>query len=530
MACRCKKHEPNGGFSLIELLIAIAILSMLTVPLMNSFIMSGKINRNSRRLQNATAVAQSVAEVAKHTTDREALEAALKSIPGVYDFPADSKANEENPVYTFKIDGADGEKFRVNVSLTPKTDYDYKDTEFADLYNDASVIYSELILYDNKVLSLMKSQKIPYTSTDVLAPAPKVEKWNSVTGSWVASVASADDMAIRDTYGNLFADEYAGSEQDGISKSDLTDIYSKFKKSNIDKIVDINIAQAGDKYNVTINTTYSFAYSVVYRADDLTGGTNNPVGGTDVSDESDVTNASTAASGENDVTNVSTAVPKASAGTNTSTTASDGDDDTDESTASSETSQTKKPTAFYRCSGTLVYKADEISLVVDNEKPLYFLYAKAEGEKLAEDGATVGETADARHFNSVSYNVSVDSGVNLVNTDGTSRNMKLYFVEQAGTVQEDSFSINLENNSLATELDVYTTELYNTLDATFFVNNVGSGVNVYSTKDLDNSDNHIAYNKGDNITSLYKVIVSVDYDADRDGNYSEQVYSVSTDD
>ena len=461
------KREQNSGFSLIELLIAIAILSMLTVPLMNSFIMSGKINRNSRRLQNATAVAQSVAETAKHTTDKAALEAALKSLPGVYDFPADSKADEDSPVYTFKLDGADGEKFRVNVSLMPKTDYDYKSTDFADLYNEASVIYSELILYDNKVLSLIRSQKIPYDDTSVPSKAPSLEKWNVTNGGWDNCSASDEDKAIRDTYGNLFADEYAGTALDGISASDFTNIYSGFKKENIDKIVDIVISQAGGDYKVSINTTYSFAYSVVYRAEDLT------------------------------------AAPVEGAGT---------------------------PMAFYRCSGNLVYKADEITLTLDNEKPLYFLYAKAEGERLAADGTTVEKTADVRHFNSVSCNVSVDAGVNLVNTDMSPRDMKLYFVEEAGTRQEDNFKINISNNSLATALDVYTTELYNTIGAGLFVNNEGKKVTVYSTKDAANTDNHIAYKKGDEMTSLYKIVVSVEYDADRDGSYSEQVYTVSTDD
>ncbi len=461
---RLKKiHEQNSGFSLIELLIAIAILSILTVPLMNSFIMSGKVTRNSRRLQNATAVAQSITETVKHTTDKAALEAALKSFPGVYEFPSDSKAGETAPEYIFKIDGEDGEKFRVSVTLTPKTEYDYKETDFADLYNEANVVYSELILYDNKVLSLMKNQSIPYGG----ANAPVKEKWGDA--GWEADSATVEDISLRDTYGNLFADEYAGSAPEGMNSSDITDMNSKFKKENIDKKVDIVISQEGNDFKLSINTTYSIMYSVVYRAEDK------------------------------DV------IPLPGK---------------------------KAPMAFYRMSGKLVYKTDEIVLTFDNEKPLYFLYAKAEGGRTEADGTQV--SADVRHFNSVNYNIAVDGSVILTNEDGSSRNVMLYLVEQAGTRQEDSFSINVDNNSYNSSLDIYTTENYNNpaapSDMTVNIGNRGNGVNVYSAKDESNTDRHIAYNKGDEITSLYKITVSVDYDADRDGSYSEHVYSVSTED
>lgn len=463
MRCLKKIHEQNSGFSLIELLIAIAILAMLTVPLMNSFIMSGKVTRNSRRLQNATAVAQSITETVKHTTDKAALEAALKSFPGVYEFPADSKAGETSPEYTFKINGEDGERFRVSVKLIPKTEYDYKETDFADLYNEANVIYSELILYDNKVISLMKNQKIPYgTST-----APAKYKWDGTT--WITDSVTADDVALRDTFGNLIADEYVGSAPEGMSSSDLTDMYAKLKKENIDKTVAVVVSQEGNDYKLAINTTYSIKYDVVYRAEDKD------------------------------------AIPVPGG---------------------------KTPMAFYRCIGTLVYQADEIVLTFDNEKPLYFLYAKAEGGRTEADGTEI--SADVRHFNSVKYNIKIDGSVNLADEDGNARNVLLYLVEQAGTRQEDSFSINVENDSYSTALDIYTTENYNNpaapADSTLTIGKTGKHVEVYSVKNESNKDKHIAYNKGDEITALYKITVSVDYDVNRDGSYSEHVYSVSTED
>lgn len=463
MRCLKKIHEQNSGFSLIELLIAIAILAMLTVPLMNSFIMSGKVTRNSRRLQNATAVAQSITETVKHTTDKAALEAALKSFPGVYEFPADSKAGEASPEYTFKINGEDGERFRVSVKLMPKTEYDYKETDFADLYNEANVIYSELILYDNKVISLMKNQKIPYgTST-----APAKYKWDGTT--WITDSVTADDVALRDTFGNLIADEYVGSAPEGMSSSDLTDMYAKLKKENIDKTVAVVVSQEGNDYKLAINTTYSIRYDVVYRAEDK-------------------------------------------------------DAEAEEGM--------KTPMAFYRCIGTMEYHADEIVLTFDNEKPLYFLYAKAEGGRTEADGTEI--SADVRHFNSVKYNIKIDGSVNLADEDGNARNVLLYLVEQAGTRQEDSFSINVENESYSTALDIYTTENYNNpaapADSTLTIGKTGKHVEVYSVKNESNKDKHIAYNKGDEITVLYKITVSVDYDVNRDGSYSEHVYSVSTED
>ena len=52
----------NKGFSLIELLICVAILGIAAVPLMQTFGNAAKTNGKAQKLQNATSLAESIME------------------------------------------------------------------------------------------------------------------------------------------------------------------------------------------------------------------------------------------------------------------------------------------------------------------------------------------------------------------------------------------------------------------------------------------------------------------------------------
>ena len=56
------KQVDNRGLSLIEILMAIAILAIIIVPVFGSFITAARVNRDSRRVMAATNTAQTILE------------------------------------------------------------------------------------------------------------------------------------------------------------------------------------------------------------------------------------------------------------------------------------------------------------------------------------------------------------------------------------------------------------------------------------------------------------------------------------
>lgn len=56
------KRNLNGGFSLIELLVSIAILGVIVAPLLHAFVTGSNVAKRSREIGNVTEMAQNVAE------------------------------------------------------------------------------------------------------------------------------------------------------------------------------------------------------------------------------------------------------------------------------------------------------------------------------------------------------------------------------------------------------------------------------------------------------------------------------------
>lgn len=212
-----KLKKNNKGMSLIEVLVTIAVVALVAVPLVNSFINTIKTNAQASLIQNGTAVAQDTAELFK-VFSVESMAASYEGVDGVT-----VDVDETTGKYTFDgipMQGADGEDFLVTVELDP-TAYTKGSAEDKIVVNDVNLpVFSGL--YGSDCIMLYRQY------------------------------ASFDEQLA-----DLFADKL---DADTLANINTAAVRSKMTKSS-----DINVAcvysEAEEQYHYTISIEMTYVYN-----------------------------------------------------------------------------------------------------------------------------------------------------------------------------------------------------------------------------------------------------------------------------
>ncbi len=168
---RRQQLNKNAGFSLLELLIAVTILAIITIPMLHMFVTSARVNGKSRITLRATVLAQDIIEGLKAyhideiqdqfngVEDFELLNAAI--ITGDCTYTEDTeRENGEDGRYYFVLRNASLEKSKFDALISVDASGYVEDKEEATLKKHDSYLNSRDVA---KIASLNKSSDASYT-------------------------------------------------------------------------------------------------------------------------------------------------------------------------------------------------------------------------------------------------------------------------------------------------------------------------------------------------------------------------------
>ncbi len=139
----------NEGFSLLELLIAMVILSIIVIPLLHSFVTAAKTNQKARRTMHATAVAENVMEEFEaHSIEQMRSTYTAAGYTEALDGDADGDGTADTGSYRFvgTDDTTTSGTFDLEVLLNPAPYADINEAKLADIQNLAgtlNAVYAE---------------------------------------------------------------------------------------------------------------------------------------------------------------------------------------------------------------------------------------------------------------------------------------------------------------------------------------------------------------------------------------------------
>ena len=141
-----RKQLNNEGFSLVELLIAIVILSIIVVPLLHSFVTSARTNAKSRSTMHATAIAEDIMEMFEAHSLEEMADIYTAETPAGFTNTADTDDTTGIWTYTIRDDSTTSGTYDAVIKVDPTAYSAVNSVERVDIQNLAgnlNAVYSE---------------------------------------------------------------------------------------------------------------------------------------------------------------------------------------------------------------------------------------------------------------------------------------------------------------------------------------------------------------------------------------------------
>lgn len=171
-----KIRKQNMGFSLVEVLVTLALISVLSIPLIQTFVNSARMNGKAKSMQNATDIAQSISEYFG-AMPLDALKTSYssnyKELPDgriIFTNISDGINKDSKNIGYYK--GSDTEKFYVSVIVDP-TGYSKDDKTGMNDYirpginnlneNSSITCHSKLEQYDTNIVNTFKEKGVDVT-------------------------------------------------------------------------------------------------------------------------------------------------------------------------------------------------------------------------------------------------------------------------------------------------------------------------------------------------------------------------------
>ena len=210
-----KAGKQNMGFSLVEVLVTLALISVLSIPLIQTFVNSARVNGKAKSMQNATDIAQSISEYFG-AMPLDALKTAYK---GKYTSMSDGRIvftnigdginKDSDGVDYYK--GSDTEKFYVSVIVDP-TGYSKADKTGMNDYirpginnlneNSSITCRSKLEQYDTNIVNTFKEKGVEVNDKSKIVKKSVFTIYENKSTVYADKVEYKYNLDITYTYNN----------------------------------------------------------------------------------------------------------------------------------------------------------------------------------------------------------------------------------------------------------------------------------------------------------------------------------------